>query len=293
MRTRMPRLPFRPTLRRYQAILIGSILLLTGAVIPSGWDSPLHRLPRPEIQMPAHRPVIAFTFDDGPHPGKTMELLEVLHREHVPATFFVVGKMADRYPHLVHEIDRQGHELANHTYNHYRLSKLDNEVVMHELDLTRDSLRRITGRDIRLYRPPGGDFTRRTLRLASHAGYQMILWNILTRDVDGASPAFIRRRILGGAKDGAIILMHSGVQSTIDVLPEVIETLRADGYDFVTVSKLIGTPRTPLDHPQTPPAKPLLRTASALRSSAPAPAVAPHVIETAYARPSPSVQPLP
>src|SRR5579871_3970712 len=99
-------------IRRFEAIILGITLLLCGAVSHSSWERPSQLLPRPEIDLAPRHPWIALTFDDGPHPVKTEQLLAVLKQAGVPATFFVVGKMAVRYPQIVQEIARQGHEVA-------------------------------------------------------------------------------------------------------------------------------------------------------------------------------------
>lgn len=240
----------RIVIRRYEAILIGSVLLLSGAVIPSNWDPPLRFYPVPHVEpFPSH-PWIAFTFDDGPHPVMTERLLAVLRQEHVPATFFVVGKMAARYPQLVRAIAREGHEIANHTYNHLNLASLSNEAVMNELGQTREVIRRLTGQDSVLFRPPGGGYSRKMVRWTARAGYRMVLWSVLTDDVDGASFHKMRARILRGADDGGIVLMHSGVETTIQALPEIIALLRDRGYHFVNVSTLLGLSQPTVNPPQ-------------------------------------------
>lgn len=239
MHSWLSRLPFRIVLRRYEAILAASVMLLSGAVIPSSWDPPMETLPVPVIQEKG-RPWIALTFDDGPHPVMTEKLLNVLEKEKVPATFFVVGKMAERYPQILERIARSGNEVANHTYHHPRLSRLDDKDIISELAQTRAVIQRITGKDSLLFRPPGGDYTRRTLKVTSQAGYKMVLWSILTKDVQGATADAIENRILRGADDGAIVLMHSGMPHTIAAMPDVISQLRQKGYQFVTVSQILG-----------------------------------------------------
>jgi peptidoglycan-N-acetylglucosamine deacetylase len=260
MRNLFPKPPFRLVIRRYEAILMGSILLLSGAVIPSSWEPPAKFIPRPEVDLTPRRPWIALTFDDGPHAVMTEKLLDVLDHEHVPGTFFVVGKMAQRNPDVLRDIARRGHEVANHTYSHPRLSHLEDQAVLNELAQTRGIIQRITGHDSILFRPPGGDYTRDTVRVASRAGYKMILWSVLTKDVQGVSGRFIRGRILRGAEDGGIILMHSGMPNTVEALPGVIAELRKRGYHFVTVSTLLG-----LQHPKpyTPSDRLAIQTASA------------------------------
>ena len=227
-------------IRRFEAILMGIALLLCGAVSHSSWEPASHHLLRPEIELAPRHPWIALTFDDGPHPVKTERLLEVLKEAGVPATFFVVGKMAVRYPQIVQEIARQGHEVANHTFTHPNLASVDNKTLLNELGQTRSVIQKLTGQDTLLYRPPGGDYSHRTLKVASKAGYHMILWTVLTKDVNGASVSTMQHHILSSATDGAIVLMHSGIPNTVDMLPGVIEKLRQDGYHFVTVSQLLG-----------------------------------------------------
>lgn len=243
----------RLVFRRCEIILVGSVLLLSGAVIPSSWGPPqtaaMGGLPapvprRPEIQVPS-RPWIALTFDDGPHPVMTERLLRILQKEGVPATFFVVGKMAERHPQIVQAMARDGHEIENHTYSHPRLTHLDDDAVLKELALTRGVIRRLTGRDSFLFRPPGGDYDRHTLRATAQAGYRMVLWSVLTNDVQGVSQRAIYRRILKGVEDGGIVLMHSGIENTVEILPQIIATLRQRGYHFVTVSTLVGSSGDP------------------------------------------------
>jgi peptidoglycan/xylan/chitin deacetylase (PgdA/CDA1 family) len=234
-------------------------MLLSGGVMSSSWVPPPRYCPvAPAVMLPKH-PWIALTFDDGPHAGKTEALLAVLREQKVPATFFVVGKMADRYPQLLQEISSEGHELANHTYSHPNLSRLSDEAVMAELDQTRDVIGRLTGQETHLFRPPGGDFSRRMVKLTAKAGYQIVLWSVLTHDVEGASPKAMERRILKNAEDGGIILMHSGMKNTVAMLPTVIARLRERGYSFVTVSTLLGRPSP---RPAAPADSILLQTAS-------------------------------
>jgi peptidoglycan/xylan/chitin deacetylase (PgdA/CDA1 family) len=230
-------------IRRCSSILIGIILLLSGAVSHSSLEPSRSLLQRPEITLLPRRPWIALTFDDGPHPVMTEKLLSVLKQEGVPATFFVVGKMVVRYPSIVREIARDGNEVANHTFSHHSIAHLDKKDLLNELGQTRSLIRKLTGRDCVLYRPPGGGYSKRSLKVASSAGYHMVLWSVLAKDVSGASAGAMHDRILHSASDGAIVLMHSGMPNTVEMLPGVIADLRREGYHFVTVSQLVG-----LDH---------------------------------------------
>ncbi len=227
-------------IRRYHAILFGAATLLSGAVSYSSHEPLRYRYPRPLVGEMPSRPWVALTFDDGPHPVLTERLMEVLKREGVPATFFVVGKMAVRYPDIVREIARQGHELANHTFSHPNLSHVKPGAMLNELAQTRAVIEKLSGQDTYLYRPPGGVYSRKTFKAASAAGYRMVLWTVLTKDVNGTAISVMERKIHRHISDGGIVLMHSGIPNTIAMMPRVIADLRRQGYHFVTVSQLLG-----------------------------------------------------
>ena len=249
---------------RVPFFLTVGLFLLSESVSPANWAPAFQQLPRPVIQLMPPRPWIALTFDDGPHPVMTERLLGVLEKAQVSATFFVVGKMAERYPYLVQEISAAGHEVSNHSYNHFHFAALSPRDALAELSRTRAVIRRLTGKDTAYYRPPGGRFSRGIAKAAAGAGYHMVLWSTLTKDVDGASSTAIAQRILRGAHDGDIILMHSGMPNTLEALPNVIETLKAQGYQFVTVSTLYSrAPKIPVAVSASPYVKlPVQRTVS-------------------------------
>jgi peptidoglycan/xylan/chitin deacetylase (PgdA/CDA1 family) len=225
-------------IRRYHAILLGIILLLSGVASYSSFEPLNHSYPPPAFSLTPPHPWIALTFDDGPHPVMTEKLLAVLKQEGVPATFFVVGKMAVRHPDIVQDMAREGHEVANHTFTHPNLSHVDTKTLLNELGQTRDVIRDLTGRDTVFFRPPGGNYTRSMMKAVKKAGYRMVLWSILTKDVGGATVEGMRHRILSKSTDGSIVLMHSGMPKTVEMLPGVIEQLRREGYHFVTVSQM-------------------------------------------------------
>lgn len=188
---------------------------------------------------PALSPKLAaLTFDDGPHPQYTDRLLAILKEEKVPATFFVVGKQVERHPELVQHIFEQGHELANHTYSHPDLRRLSPQAVEEELEKTDDLVASITDQHMRFFRPPGGDYNRQVEAAAGDLGYSMALWSVLPGDYLRPSPRVILERVLKGTRDNGVILLHSGVENTLTALPEIIRDLKAQGYQFVTLSQM-------------------------------------------------------
>jgi peptidoglycan/xylan/chitin deacetylase (PgdA/CDA1 family) len=195
-------------------------------------------------------PEIALTFDDGPHRAYTLRLLEVLRREHVPATFFLVGFQAEAQPDLVRAIEANGHEIGNHTYHHVSLPKIDVVSSADEIKACGKVIQRITGRPPHLFRPPGGQYTPDVQQVAEALGYTTVLWTADPGDYASPGTQTILDRTLHCTRNGGILLLHDGIDQTIDVLPTLIETLRAKGFRFVTVDDLIRHQAKPV--PNTP-----------------------------------------
>ncbi|MGV3617384.1 MAG: polysaccharide deacetylase family protein [Fimbriimonas sp.] len=198
---------------------------------------------------PAQRE-IALTFDDGPHPAFTPRLLEVLRRERVPATFFLVGFQAEAQPDLVRTIEADGNEIANHTYHHVSLPKIDPVSAADEIKACGKVLQRITGRAPHLFRPPGGRYTPEVERIAEALGYTTVLWTADPGDYASPGTAIILDRTLRETRNGGILLLHDGIDQTIDVLPTLIHALRAEGFEFVTVDTLIRHRGEPVPDPR-------------------------------------------
>jgi len=201
---------------------------------------------------------IAVTFDDGPDPRWTPKILDILKREHVPATFFVIGLDASQSPELLRREYAEGHEIGNHTYTHPAWDDISKTQARWELNLTQRLIESTLGVKTILFRPPYGidhqpEYAEEVaqLPLAQDMGYLIIGQKIDPDDwqlVNGKpTPAKdIVDRIVAQANDGNIILFHDGGgdrSQTIIALPEVIDTLRAKGYSFVSVTDLLGKTR--------------------------------------------------
>jgi peptidoglycan/xylan/chitin deacetylase (PgdA/CDA1 family) len=186
------------------------------------------------------QPYVALTFDDGPHGDKTMLLLDTLKRLKCPATFFLVGMQARRYPGIVERMAMEGHEIGNHTYHHYRLPLIPLEEVATELNLCRDVLRSILGVRTRLVRPPGGEYNAAVQRIIELNGYANILWTDDPSDYKaGRTAKQIEGFVARDLTPGGIILLHSGVLPTVEALPNILANIRLRGLIPITVSELI------------------------------------------------------
>jgi peptidoglycan/xylan/chitin deacetylase (PgdA/CDA1 family) len=181
---------------------------------------------------------IALTFDDGPHPQFTPQILSILKRENVKATFFVVGSQAERYPELVRAEEVDGHLLANHTYHHVSLIKIPQEYVADEIKACGLVLKAVTGRAPRFFRPPGGEYDTDVAEASQALGYTMVLWTDDPGDYASPGKDVILKRTIDKASNGGIILIHDGIKQTVDVLPTLIERLKAEGYEFVTIDEM-------------------------------------------------------
>lgn len=187
-----------------------------------------------------HRSQIALTFDDGPHPGYTLQILRILKQYDVKATFFLVGEQAERYPGLVQAEVAAGGCIGNHTYHHVSLTKIPPVYAADEIKACGTVLRHITGTAPHLFRPPGGDYNSHVASAAAALGYTMVLWSDDPGDYASPGARRIERRTLRRATDGGILLLHDGIQQTVDILPSLIEDLRRSGYEFVTIDQMLG-----------------------------------------------------
>jgi peptidoglycan/xylan/chitin deacetylase (PgdA/CDA1 family) len=183
---------------------------------------------------------VALTFDDGPHPEYTPKLLAILKKYNVPATFFLVGEMAEKYPSLVRDEVADGHSIGNHTYHHVSLTKIPDDSVPVEIKACGEVLRAIVGRAPRWFRPPGGEYDQQVATVSRALGYTMILWTDDPGDYASPGRRAILCRTLKRINNGGIILLHDGIQQTIDVLPQLIETLQKRGYQFVRVDEMVA-----------------------------------------------------
>jgi len=183
---------------------------------------------------------IALTFDDGPHPRFTRRLLAVLKRCKVKATFFVVGEMAERYPQLVKAELADGHCIGNHTYHHVNLTKISRDEAATEIAACNEVLKRVTGQKPHLFRPPGGDYNHQIAEISEVLGDVMVLWSDDPGDYASPGTQIIQTRLLAKVKGGSVILVHDGIEQTLEILPQMIAYFRKQGYEFVTIDEMIA-----------------------------------------------------
>lgn len=181
-------------------------------------------------------PVIALTFDDGPHPKVTGHILDVLEKNGVCATFFVLGSRIERHEDMLTRMDELGCEIGNHSFSHADLTRLSKADCQRELSDTDAEIRRVTGHEASVVRPPYGYYNK---AVRSAADRPLILWTVDTNDWRGKAPGEIADYVIQQAKEGSVILMHDQQTQTADAMEMIIPTLIDEGFRFVTVSELI------------------------------------------------------
>jgi peptidoglycan-N-acetylglucosamine deacetylase len=183
---------------------------------------------------------VALTFDDAVHPMYVPLLLDALERGHAKATFFVVGRNVEAYPYFVRDLDKAGHELANHTFHHMRLNNLPDAVIRDELDRTNQIISSITGKSVRFFRPPGGRYSSKVLQIARSLGMTTAFWTDDPGDFNNPGQVVLERRTLRRIRRGGIILLHDNAQETAPILFEVLNDARAKGFELVTLATQSG-----------------------------------------------------
>lgn len=183
---------------------------------------------------------VALSFDDGPGTF-TPNVLDALKNKGVIATFFMIGENTQKHPDYVRRVHDEGHEIGNHTWDHPDLTKLSADSQKDEIQKTNTAINNLAGVTPHWLRPPYGNFNDDTEKVLSDLGMQKVLWNVDTRDWSGLSADEIYNRAVVNLKDGAIILMHDGVNNsseTAKAVPRIIDTIREKGFQMVTISNL-------------------------------------------------------
>ncbi len=184
--------------------------------------------------------LVALSYDDGPNSRFTPRLVELLEREHVPATFFWLGEQVEYYPSVAQLVAEKGFEIGNHTFDHSNPTKLSTEKLHEQISSTQEIIRQTTNVTPVLFRPPYGSVNAVVRRVAHDFGLDLVLWSLDTEDWrSGMTRERIIETVLDKIRPGDIILMHDRNSRTIDATQELVPLLREQGYCFVTVSALL------------------------------------------------------
>ncbi|CAL8973795.1 hypothetical protein PROP_01255 [Propionicimonas sp. T2.31MG-18] len=210
----------------------------------SGAPTPVPSAPAAGRPNCARLKCVALTFDDGPVSG-TAELLDILARKEVKATFFMVGSNAATKPQLVRRMAAEGHVLGNHTWDHQQLTRLSRAAIRIEIDRTNAQIRKAAGVTPTLLRPPYGATNPTVRGVAADLGMSQILWNVDPLDWKDRNSSTVASRVLAAARPGSIVLSHDIHPTTVKAYARIIDGLRAKGFTLVTVPELLGSRLTP------------------------------------------------
>lgn len=189
-----------------------------------------------EEEEVADSPKIALTFDDGPHPYYTEQLLDGLKERGAKASFFVLGKQAQAYPNLIRRMQEEGHLVGNHTYSHMQLGKSNREAFKAELVKTSEVLSELTGDEVQYVRPPYGSWDK---GFETELMMFPVLWTVDPMDWCSDDVAGIVREVTKKSKENSIILMHDEYKSSVTAALQIVDILQEEGYEFVTVDEIL------------------------------------------------------
>ena len=179
---------------------------------------------------------IALTFDDGPHPYYTEQLLDGFKDRGVTVTFFVTGEHAALHPEVVKRMEEEGHLIGNHTYSHLQLNGHNREAYKQELVKTNEVIEAITGKKVEFVRPPYGTWDK---SLEQELDMIQVLWSVDPLDWCSKDASCIAAKVLGQVEENDIILMHDYYESSVTAALKIVDSLLERGYELVTVEELL------------------------------------------------------
>lgn len=190
---------------------------------------------------------IALTFDDGPNDPHTLDLLEVLARHNVRATFFLIGSYVCQRSDIVAAIAKQGHVIGNHTYTHPLLTFQSASRISSEITQCRDAIRDAIGEHSTLFRPPWGGRRPGTFSLVRRLGLEPIMWNVTGYDWNAPSADYIEQKVAPRIRGGDVVLLHDGSHAgfgadrsaTVQAVDRLITRYKAEGFEFVTIPEMM------------------------------------------------------
>jgi peptidoglycan/xylan/chitin deacetylase (PgdA/CDA1 family) len=238
---------FRTRWRVVTAVLLGVAALAT--IFWYVTESPKNQMWGQTVTS-AHtkQKVVALTYDDGPNPPYTQEIVDYLHSQHVVATFFVVGVAVVAHPEVVRLEVRDGDAIGNHTWDHAHIVFMRRKHIEREILSTQDAIQRVVGIRTTMFRPPFGARDFAVINTAHRLGYAVIMWSVpLPGDWRQPPPQVIADRVLKYVRDGGIVVLHDGNRgkpadrrNTVEATKLIVVALKKQGYRFVTVPQLMA-----------------------------------------------------
>lgn len=190
----------------------------------------------------------SLTFDAAWGNEDTQDLIDILGKYNVKATFFIVGEWADKFPESVKALHDSGHEIMSHSDDHAHFTKLSESQIVENLTACNEKIEKITGITPTLFRCPYGEYDDHVIKTVNSIGMTTIQWDVDSLDWKGLSPSEITQRVVSRVVPGSIVLFHNAAEHTPAALPSIIESLIKDGYELVPVSDLLLSGEYEIDH---------------------------------------------
>lgn len=228
-------------IKRTAAIAIGAVaagaVAVTAILTSVGTRAAERMLPIYSVERGDNK--IAVTFDCAWENSNTDALIDILGEYGARGTFFVTGDWCDRYPDDVKKLHDAGHEIENHSDQHPHVAGINVNDLINDTKECSRKIEMLTGEEPRLYRAPYGEYDDNLITTLDGMGMKVIQWDVDSVDWKKPSPDDIKKKILGKAKSGSILLFHNDLENTTAALPEILKSLKADGYELVGVEDLI------------------------------------------------------
>ncbi len=190
----------------------------------------------------------SLTFDAAWGNEDTQQLIDILAKYNVKATFFVVGEWVDKYPESVKALSDAGHEIMNHSNSHKHMPQLSAEQIKKDIEECNSKIEKVTGVAPILFRPPYGDYSDRVITTLRDMNMYTIQWDVDSHDWMDKSVDYIVNRVTTKVKNGSIVLFHNAAKNTPAALPKIIEKLQSDGYSLIKASEIIYRDNYQMDH---------------------------------------------
>ena len=210
------------------------------------WNITYEKSQEPEGKGLAQPPLdpkgkyVALTFDDGPHPKVTPRVLKTLKEYNAKATFFMLGVQVEYYPDMAKKVAEAGNEIGNHSKSHPNLANMSLSGVRKQIKESSDRIEAATGVQPMLFRPPYGAMNESVKKVSKEQKTPIILWSVDSLDWKSRNAIAVNKEVAKSIRPGSIVLMHDIHASTADALPQMLKSLKKQGYQFITVSQLLS-----------------------------------------------------
>lgn len=202
----------------------------------------------PIYSVDKNEKIISISFDAAWGAEHTKKILDVLDEYDIKTTFFLVGFWIDKYPDMVAEIDKRGHEIGSHSENHFHMNSLTSQKITNELETVEKKLELITEKKPKVFRPPFGEYNNNLIETCKSLNYHVIQWDVDSLDWKDIPTNQIVNRVIKNVKPGSIVLFHNNAERVEEYLPLILKDLTKRGYKIVPISELIYNDNYYIDH---------------------------------------------